>query len=309
MLDVDQQLASTFAGTVKVVLAMSYVDGKPADDPVPPMDHLQKFKLPAWQIESVPGAHTIYAPVELLSKRVGGIGFVATQPDTNNHSHRYPLVLKQVDSYFASFESIMAARNLSLSAGDITAAETAGIRRGSRLLNTDRDYAAYRYFYSAPEKQSAFRSISIVDLLNNKIDHSELRNKIVILGLTAKPYMTTESTPAGRNLPPIEIAAHTLSDANYQLGQSFQGQGQLDQAFERFKLCEIDQRLLGQLYNLGLDYERKRQFNKAISVFKFIRGHQPNYNDVSDRIMPNKQASEAVCSRRQAQPSEYCHRL
>lgn len=85
-----------------------------------------------------------------------------------------------------------------------------------------------------------------------------------------------------------------LSDANRQLGQSFQVQGHLDQAFDKFKQCEIDDLLLGQLYNLGLDYERKRQFNKAVSVFRFIQDRQANYNDVADRINQNNQASEAV---------------
>ncbi len=85
-----------------------------------------------------------------------------------------------------------------------------------------------------------------------------------------------------------------LSDANRQLGQSFQAQGQFDQAFEKFKLCEVDDYLLSQLYNLGLDYERKRQFNKAVGVFDFIRQRQSNYNDVPDRIIQNKKATEAI---------------
>ena len=85
-----------------------------------------------------------------------------------------------------------------------------------------------------------------------------------------------------------------LSDANRQLGQSFQALGQLDLAFDKFKQCEVDDSLLNQLYNLGLDYERKRQFNKAVGVFNFIQQRQSNYNDVPDRIIQNKQATEAI---------------
>jgi eukaryotic-like serine/threonine-protein kinase len=85
-----------------------------------------------------------------------------------------------------------------------------------------------------------------------------------------------------------------LSDANHQLGQSFQAQGQLDQAFEKYRNCRIDQTLLHQLYNLGLDYERKRQFNKAVSVFEFINQHDKSFKDIDDRITRNSEASTAV---------------
>ncbi len=85
-----------------------------------------------------------------------------------------------------------------------------------------------------------------------------------------------------------------LSAANRQLGQSLHAQGNLDQAFEKFRSCEVDASLLSQMYNLGLDYERKRQFNKAASVFKLIHHHDAKYNDVEDRIQKNEQASNTV---------------
>ncbi len=85
-----------------------------------------------------------------------------------------------------------------------------------------------------------------------------------------------------------------LSAANRQLGQSLHVQGNLDQAFEKYRACKIDASMLSQLYNLGLDYERKRQFNKAVSVFKLIQQHDPKYNDVEDRVQQNEQASNTV---------------
>lgn len=85
-----------------------------------------------------------------------------------------------------------------------------------------------------------------------------------------------------------------LSSANRQLGVVLQSQGQLDQAFEKYRSCQVDEPLLGQIYNLGLDYERKRQFNKAAAVFKFLHQHNPEYNDVSDRITQNEQAANTV---------------
>ncbi|MFV1983191.1 MAG: CHASE2 domain-containing protein [Thiohalomonadales bacterium] len=83
-----------------------------------------------------------------------------------------------------------------------------------------------------------------------------------------------------------------LSEANQLLAQSFQSQGHLDQAFDRFRKCVIvSNDLFDQMYNLGLDYERKRQFNKAESVFRYIMSYDQKFRDVRDRLERNKQAS------------------
>jgi len=84
-----------------------------------------------------------------------------------------------------------------------------------------------------------------------------------------------------------------LSNANLLLAQSFQNQGQLDQAFERYRKCTVTETVLEYLYNLGLDYERKRMFNKAVSVFEYIKQNRNNYRDIVNRINNGKEASHA----------------
>lgn len=79
-----------------------------------------------------------------------------------------------------------------------------------------------------------------------------------------------------------------LSILNLQLAQNLQNQGHLDKAFEHYQKCLIDNDLLPSLYNLGLDYERKRQFNKAIKVFNYIEQYQKHYKDIQDHIRQNK---------------------
>ena len=85
-----------------------------------------------------------------------------------------------------------------------------------------------------------------------------------------------------------------LSDANKALGQFLHQQGQLDQAFEKYRSCFVDTSLLNKLYNLGLDYERKRQFNKAVTVFHYIEKKDANYNDVSVRLNRNQEVSDQM---------------
>jgi len=61
------------------------------------------------------------------------------------------------------------------------------------------------------------------------------------------------------------------AELNRMLGLTFQGQGQLDLAFEKFVRCPIrDPSVRELLYNLGLDFERKRMANKAAAVYRHI---------------------------------------
>jgi len=92
----------------------------------------------------------------------------------------------------------------------------------------------------------------------------------------------------------IDGARGEIRAINRQLGMALQAQGHLDQAFEKYRTSEVDDSLLGLAYNLGLDYERKRQFNKASAVFKFIHENNPEYNDVGERIEQNEQAANTV---------------
>ncbi|MDE2510553.1 MAG: CHASE2 domain-containing protein, partial [Elusimicrobia bacterium] len=66
----------------------------------------------------------------------------------------------------------------------------------------------------------------------------------------SKSFLVTEK---GKEL--VEASA---IETNKMLGLSFQGQGMLDLAFEKFRLCPLDDNMKDTLYNLALDFERKR---------------------------------------------------
>jgi serine/threonine-protein kinase len=60
-------------------------------------------------------------------------------------------------------------------------------------------------------------------------------------------------------------------DANKTLGLSYQGQGMLDMAYEKYMQCPVQEPTIKNLlYTLGLDFERKRMFNKALAVYAHI---------------------------------------
>jgi len=79
----------------------------------------------------------------------------------------------------------------------------------------------------------------------------------------SKKFLLTEKTKE-------KVEADSV-ETNKMLGVSFQQQGMLDLAMEKFHKLRIEEEgVKDLLYNLGLDFERKRQFSKALSTYKRI---------------------------------------
>jgi serine/threonine-protein kinase len=91
-----------------------------------------------------------------------------------------------------------------------------------------------------------------------------------------------------------EQLADALSVANRQLGRMLQSQGELELALEKYRRCRVDEELLEQLYHLGLDFERKRQFSKAVSVFQYLDSLSRGFRDVSERIQRNQSMEQRI---------------
>ena len=84
------------------------------------------------------------------------------------------------------------------------------------------------------------------------------------------------------------------AESNRMLGLAYQGQGQLDMAWDKFRQVPLSDAVMDNLYNLAQDFERKRQFNKAETVFKHIAGYNPKFRDIEQRLARAKNLSETV---------------
>jgi serine/threonine-protein kinase len=104
--------------------------------------------------------------------------------------------------------------------------------------------------------------------------------------LTTKRFLMTE-----RGKEQADLAG---AESNRMLGLAFQQQGQLDMAFDKFRKCPVDEQVLENIYSLALDFERRRQFNKAESAFAYIHQHDPKFKDVADRMNRAKAMSETI---------------
>jgi len=86
----------------------------------------------------------------------------------------------------------------------------------------------------------------------------------------------------------------TSAESNRMLGLAYQSQGQLDLAWDKFRQVPPSAALLDNLYNLALDFERKRQFNKAEAVFRTMHDFNPKFRDLEHRLSRAKQLSETL---------------
>lgn len=106
------------------------------------------------------------------------------------------------------------------------------------------------------------------------------------LALTTRRFLVTE---AGKTKADEESA-----ETNRMMGLALQGQGQLDMAFDRMRRVPFSDALMDNLKHLALDFERKRQFNKAEAVYEHMGKLDRSDADVQRRLKRAKSLSETV---------------
>ncbi len=88
--------------------------------------------------------------------------------------------------------------------------------------------------------------------------------------------------------------SNSTTENNKTLGLTFQGQGLLDQALDRFLRCPPDYSGMKDiLYNLGLDFERKRMPQKALTVYQHLQ-KGGRFRDLKHRIRELKDMENTV---------------
>ncbi|MDR7095226.1 CHASE2 domain-containing serine/threonine-protein kinase [Hydrogenophaga laconesensis] len=106
------------------------------------------------------------------------------------------------------------------------------------------------------------------------------------LALTTRRFLATE---AGKIRSDEESA-----ETNRMMGLALQGQGQLDMAFDRLRRVPHSPALMDNLRHLALDFERKRQFNKAGAVYEHMAQLDRTDADVLKRLERTRNLSETV---------------
>jgi len=114
----------------------------------------------------------------------------------------------------------------------------------------------------------------------------------MLAGLFTIAFMSFRSYVISEQNQRVSLA--DSAESNRMLGLAFQAQGQLDSAFEKFRKCPRDDASFELIYNLGLDYERKRQFNKAQAAYEYVAEVNSEFRDVGKRIKRCESMEDAV---------------
>ncbi len=84
------------------------------------------------------------------------------------------------------------------------------------------------------------------------------------------------------------------AETNRTLALTYQSQGMLDMAFDKLRKVPVDEGVKEILYSLALDFERKRQLNKAANVYAYIEEQDPTYKDAAQKKRKLLQASDSM---------------
>ncbi|HSS63268.1 MAG TPA: serine/threonine-protein kinase [Gammaproteobacteria bacterium] len=96
----------------------------------------------------------------------------------------------------------------------------------------------------------------------------------VLGGLSVRRFFETGAFGFGREVDELRMRYAT----------NLQSQDRLDEAFDEFKRCARGPQMMQKIYQLGLDFERRRKLDSASAVYQFLLGYDARYQDVRVRL-------------------------
>ena len=370
-----QALVSSIAQAQNVIWPAVFADKGPAAS-LPPAFHRST-------LAALGGRGPAMVPVQMgpFAEAAAGVGHLQWGADSDGILRQVPLVLSHDNVGVPALALLAAQRVLHLSAEDISwrgGSSSPGLLLGSLAVGVDAGAVMRPVFgVSLPRLAAA-------DVVANKVPPAALRDKTVVVGMTAGPQAAVWTVPGGSSLHASDVVAQTLvglrvarsvtapnwahtlawgavvamalvvvalpglrtrvawgvalglatlllamqwwwlqralhvvpllaaaavvlwgqmlcsvwaalpkrtpgevpqgsADAERMMALALHGRGELLQAFERFKLLPTSDALKENLYHLGKDFERKKDFALAKKVFKHLVHRDAEYKDARAR--------------------------
>jgi adenylate cyclase len=218
----DDSLARSIAASGKVVLGMAFLTTDEETAHVTAADAERAFRSVESQAIGViraragapldfpmPEPTGLVANLPALQAGARYVGHISTIPDEDGTLRWAPLVMRYHGKFFPSADlqaarAYLGVKELVL---DTASYGVSGIALGDRYIPTD-EYGRALIHYLGPEK--TFRTISVADILDGGVDKDALRDKIVLIGATAKGIGDIRVTPFGPAFPGVEIRATVI---------------------------------------------------------------------------------------------------
>ena len=114
---------------------------------------------------------------------------------------------------------------------------------------------------------------------------------LVMVWFTAASAMMLLWKQRRRQWTQLQWENHNIS---YQLGQQWYQQGRLDEALAAIRPCNSTEAVLTLLYDIGVQQERKRQYQEAARTYQLLVNRKPKFKDARKRAEALQQLSEPV---------------
>lgn len=370
-----QALVSSIAQAQNVIWPAVFADHGPAAS-LPPAFYRST-------LAALGGRGPTMVPVQMgpFAEAAAGVGHLQWRADSDGILRQVPLVLSHDNVGVPALALLAAQRVLHLSAEDISwrgGSSSPGLLLGSLAVGVDAG-AVMRPVFGA-----SLPRLAAADVAANQVPPAVLRDKTVVVGMTAGPKAAVWTVPGGSSLHTSDVVAQTLvglrvarsvtapnwahtlawaavvamalvvvalpglrtrvawcvalglatlllamqwwwlqralhvvpllaaaavvlwgqmlcsvlaalpkrspgevpqgsADADRMMALALHGRGELLQAFERFKLLPTSDALKENLYHLGKDFERKKDFALAKKVFKHLVHRDAEYKDARAR--------------------------
>ncbi len=154
----------------------------------------------------VPVAKGVRHPDKVFIHNSTALGFdnIGLRSDTD--MLRLPLFIKFNDQLYPSLALVLAARHLNIGIKKLKLDHNK-VKLGDKLINTDQQLHARPIFYTN-KNASTFRKLSAHTVLDNKFAAEQVKNKIVIIGVSTQGHADYYSSPAGVPLSKAEVVGN-----------------------------------------------------------------------------------------------------
>ncbi|MGH7889753.1 MAG: CHASE2 domain-containing serine/threonine-protein kinase, partial [Thermodesulfobacteriota bacterium] len=154
-------------------------------------------------------AKDISYPERSLAKASADLGFVNIEVDRDQKTRKEPLIINYGDNYYPALVIQVAKRFLQVASSDVKIDPGNAIQLKNVDIPIDNKG---RMLINYNGLAGLFPTYSAVDILKQKIDPTQFKNKVVLIGLSASGLAPQVNTPFAFGLPGVEKTAQVVEN-------------------------------------------------------------------------------------------------
>ncbi len=148
-------------------------------------------------------------PSGVILQYADGLGFSYMEYEQDRKVRWMPLLANYDGYYYPAAPLLAAASYLGFKPDDVTVAGGKSVQFGSYTIPTDEQG---RFFINYNDPGTTFNEYSAVDLLKGQINPADLKDKLVIIGVTATGASDVFNTPVRSDMSRSEIYADVIEN-------------------------------------------------------------------------------------------------